>query len=104
MNGSLHPTGADRPGPVAVLADLPADALAERLPAGHVCVIGGPGSGKTTLLEALLLRVRSGGGRGLFLVPSKQAADAITDRLLAAGEPDPGGLGAVTWHAFARAL
>jgi len=114
MNDSLHPTVAARPEPVAaparatpaaVLPDLPAAALVDRLPDGPVCVVGGPGSGKTSVLEALLLRVRADGpGRGLFLVPSKQAADATTERLLASAGSDAGGLGAVTWHSFARAL
>jgi superfamily I DNA/RNA helicase/RecB family exonuclease len=89
-----------------VLPDLsPAD-LAGHLPDGHLCVLGGPGSGKTTLLEALALRLHTDpqAGPGLLLVPSRQAAESSTERLITAAGPAVSGLGAVTWHSFARSL
>jgi superfamily I DNA/RNA helicase/RecB family exonuclease len=99
------PVAAPVGGQLPALPDLPAAALVDHLPPGPVCVVAGPGAGKTALLEALLLRLRADGADGgLLLVPSKQAADASTERLLASPGPDPGGLGAVTWHSFARNL
>ena len=92
--------------PMALPADLPPQELAGRLPGGNLCVLGGPGSGKTALLEALMLQAHVGSdGSGLLLVPSRQAAEASTARLLAASPSDASSaLGAVTWHQFARGL
>src|SRR6188474_1285571 len=84
---------------------LPGD-LAAMLPPGNVVILGGPGSGKTALLEATLHHLVAGpGGSARFLTSSRQAAVASTERLLGALDgASGGGLGCVTWYAFARGL
>jgi superfamily I DNA/RNA helicase/RecB family exonuclease len=113
---ALHPEATPDPASTAVGAGaqrprvLPAaspDELAGLLPDGNVCVLGAPGSGKTALLEAVLLRLHgaNGDGPGVLIVPSRQAASASTDRLLAGMRGDAaGGLGAITWQQLARQL
>jgi superfamily I DNA/RNA helicase/RecB family exonuclease len=96
--------GAQRP---RVLPSASPDELVGLLPDGNVCVLGAPGSGKTALLEAVLLRLHgaNGDGPGVLIVPSRQAASASTDRLLAGMRGDAaGGLGAITWQQLAQQL
>jgi superfamily I DNA/RNA helicase/RecB family exonuclease len=91
--------------PVALPDGAPAE-LASALPPGNLAILGGPGSGKTALLEAIMHQLLARpGGSALFLTSSRQAATASTERLVAAlTTASGGGLGCVTWYAFARGL
>ena len=91
--------------PVALADGAPAE-LASALPPGNLAILGGPGSGKTALLEAIMHQLLARpGGSALFLTSSRQAATASTERLVAAlTTAAGGGLGCVTWYAFARGL
>jgi superfamily I DNA/RNA helicase/RecB family exonuclease len=102
-------TTSPNPPPAAaptVLPDLPPAELAATLPPGNLVILGGPGSGKTALLEAAMHQLLAApGGAARFLTSSRQGAVASTERLLAAlTGASGGGLGCVTWYAFARAL
>src|SRR6266508_634985 len=89
---------------VALPDGAPAE-LAAALPAGNVVVLGGPGSGKTALLEAAVHALLARRDGALFVTSSRQAAVASTERLLASlATAAGGGLGCVTWYAFARGL
>ncbi|HEV8371701.1 MAG TPA: UvrD-helicase domain-containing protein, partial [Actinomycetota bacterium] len=89
---------------VALPDGAPAE-LAAALPAGNVVVLGGPGSGKTALLEAAVHALLARRDGALFVTSGRQAAVASTERLLASlATAAGGGLGCVTWYAFARGL
>ncbi len=88
------------------LPDRAPDALVDALPAGHVCLLGGPGSGRSALLDTVALTHAGTPGRGaLLLLPSRRAAAAASDRILTAHRgPAVTGLSALTWGAFTRSL
>src|SRR6266511_4963148 len=108
MNGASIPVPSGPPAgrPPTALPDGSPDELAAALPPGNVVVLGGPGSGKTALLEAAMHRLLARpGGTARLLTSSRQAAVASTERLLASlATAAGGGLGCVTWYAFARGL
>jgi superfamily I DNA/RNA helicase/RecB family exonuclease len=102
---TLSGTPDARGAPASALPDGAPAELAAALPSGNVVVLGGPGSGKTALLEAAVHALLARREGALLVTSSRQAAVASTERLLASlATAAGGGLGCVTWYAFARGL